>query len=100
MPVWAHSGRELFFMDNNRGLIAAEFDTDSSGSPVGENETLFTIPTGYWDSSGVGTLYGVAADDQRFLMARLYQGESQESPDSPFILVNNFFEELKRLVPK
>ncbi len=102
MPVWAHSGRELFFMDSNRGLVAAEFDpdfdTDSSGSPIGERVTLFTLPPMYTTST-VNIVYGVAPGDQRFLMARAYQDETQESPASPFVLVNNFFEELKQRVP-
>jgi len=102
MPVWAHSGRELFFVDGNRGLIAAEFDSEfdvgSSGSPVGEKETLFTLPLGY-SVSTVNTVFGVAPGDQRFLMARIYRDETQERPDSPFVLVNNFFEELKERVP-
>ena len=42
----------------------------------------------------------VTPDDQRFLMARQYQGNAEEeAASSPFILVQNFFEELERLVP-
>ncbi len=95
MPVWAHSGRELFFVDINRGLIAAQVDTDS-GFQVGEKETLFTLPPGYLISNA-NTLYGVAPDDQRFIMARFYQAE--EGPGSALILVQNWFEELERRVP-
>ncbi len=98
MPVWAHSGRELFFMDNSRVLIAAEFDTDSSGSPVGEKQTLFTLPPRY-SVSPANTVYGVAPDDQRFLMARPYQGSAGETFVSELVLVQNFFEELRERVP-
>ena len=49
-------------------------------------------PTG----SGNSELYDVAVDDQRFLMARR-SGADETAPS--FILVQNFFEELKRLVP-
>ena len=94
MPVWAHNGRELFFMDEeNRDLIAAAVITEP-GFQVGEKETLFAVPPGYHTSQRV-TLYDVASDDQRFLMARPYQPEGV----SPFVLVTNFFEELKLLVP-
>ncbi len=96
MPVWAHSGRELFFVDDNGGLVAAQVDTDS-GFRVGEKETLFTLPPGY-RTAQTNTLYGVTPDDQRFLMARAYQGESQENTGPRFVLVNNFFEELKARV--
>ncbi len=46
MPEWAHSGRELFFVDGSRALVAAQVETDS-GFQVGEKETLFTLPPGY-----------------------------------------------------
>ena len=95
MPVWAHSGRELFFVDNNLNLIATQFDADS-GFQVGEKETLFTLPPGYLLSTA-NTLYGVAPDDQRFIMARFYQAD--EGRGSALILVQNWFEELKRRVP-
>ena len=97
MPVWAHSGRELFFMDSNRDLIAAEFNADSPGPPVGEREALFTLPAGY-STSNSNTVYGVTPDDQRFLMARAYQGSDGEAVLSELVLVQNFFEELKESV--
>ena len=97
MPVWAYSGRELFFVDRGRGLVAAEINPDS-GSMVGEKETLFTLPGLYQIGTG-NTLYGVTPDDQRFLMARAYQDNEREAFDSQLILVQNFFEELRQRVP-
>ncbi len=96
MPVWAHSGNELFFRDGDGGLVAAQIDADS-GFQVGEKETLFRLPNEYWVSP-TNILYGVAPDDQRFLMARGYLGDSQEGPERRFVLVNNFFEELRARV--
>ncbi|MCH7935117.1 MAG: hypothetical protein IIC36_14085, partial [Gemmatimonadetes bacterium] len=58
---------------------------------------LFTLPPGY-RTSETNTLYGVAPDDQRFLMARAYQSESQENTGPRFVLVNNFFEVLRERV--
>ena len=29
MPMWANSGRELYYLDDNLGLVAAQVDTDS-----------------------------------------------------------------------
>jgi Tol biopolymer transport system component len=95
MPVWAHSGRELFFW-NVSGLVAAQVDTNS-GFQVGEKQRLFTLTPEY-RSAQTNTLFGVSPDDQRFLMARAYQGDSQEAPERPFVLVNNFFEELRARV--
>ena len=30
MPVWAHNGRELFYVDDSRALVAAQVETDPS----------------------------------------------------------------------
>jgi dipeptidyl aminopeptidase/acylaminoacyl peptidase len=94
MPAWAHSGGELFFMDSDRDLIAVEFNADSQGPPVGEEEVLFRLPAGYATSNS-NTVYGVTPDDQRFLMARAYQGGDGEAVLSELVLVQNFFEELR-----
>ena len=95
-PVWAHSGQELFFVDDGGSLVAAQINTEQ-GFRVGEKETLFRLPPGF-RTSEANTLFGVAPDDQRFLMARVYQADSQGSADSGFVLVNNFFEELRTRV--
>ena len=94
-PLWARSGRELFFVDpDTRDLMAAQFDTDSG--QVLAPETLFTMPPGYLVNAG-WNFYDVASDDQRFLMVRPYVGEGDESA-TELILVQNFFEVLKERV--
>jgi serine/threonine-protein kinase len=94
-PVWAKSGRELFFVGAERELVATQFDPASGRSLA--QETLFTTPDGYL--LGIGNnFYDVSTDGERFLMARPYVGD-REDVASRFVLVQNFFEELKRLVP-
>jgi hypothetical protein len=95
MPLWAHSGRELFFVQPNNALIAVEVELGSGFQVVGRVE-LFTIPDSYRTST-TNSVYDLSPDDQRFLMARSYQ--PPEGSHSPFVLVQNFGEELKRLVP-
>ena len=101
-PVWAHNGRELFFVNPATSeVMAAEFTTTGNTFRRERLMRMFTIP-GDFVSVGNATArsYDVAPDDQRFLMARAYQGDTQEeAASSRFILVQNFFEELKRLVP-
>ena len=84
-------------MDGERGLVAVEFDP-ASGRLLGQ-ETLFTIPAGYAVQEG-DNFYDVSSDGERFLMARPYRGADEvEGPTTEVIVVENFFEELKRLVP-
>ena len=95
-PLWAHSGGELFFVDaGRRSLIAAEMETDQ-GFRVLQRETLFVLDTGVLGDPGA-RFYEIAPDDQRFLMIRLTltipTGEIGR-----FILVENWFEELRERV--
>ncbi len=93
-PVWAHSGRELFFLDPNNALVAVQIET-TPGFRVVEQQTLFTVPPEYYDDEGTD-FYDVSLDDQRFLMGR---GLGLTAESQNLIMVTNFFEELKRLVP-
>jgi serine/threonine-protein kinase len=95
-PLWAKNGREIFFVDGDRGLVAATFDP-TSGTLLGQ-ETLFTIPADVLTVDG-NNFYDVTADGDRLLMARIYAGEAGSDEEPQFILIQNFFEELKRLVP-
>ena len=83
-------------MDADRRLIAAEVETDS-GFRVVQRGTLFTVGPEYrlGGLSGRSDFYDIAPDDQRFLMGR-FAGMAALSGDSRrFILVQNFFEELR-----
>ena len=92
-PVWAHSGRELFYRNGDNEMMAVQFTENPTFATVRE-DMLFPM-----DSYMVGEatrLYDVRADDQEFVMLRI--GE-EGADDSELILIENFFEELKRLVP-
>ena len=98
-PLWAHSGGELFFVDADRGLIVAEVETDPRFRVV-QRETLFTVgPEILLGSlSGGSDFYDISPDDQRFLMGRFAGTAALSGESQRFILVQNFFEELERLV--
>ena len=95
-PVWAHNGRELFFFNpSSRQLRSAEFTATSTSFQLSRVTDLFEVPRSFfWNTNGNNDPYDVDLDDQRFLMARVYG--SDDAP-TPFVLVQNFFEELERL---
>ena len=96
-PVWAHNGRELFFADpETRELKAAAFTTTPTTFQRSQLTTLFEMPATYFGPAGSHDFYDVALDDERFLMAR---GYGSDDTSTSLVLVQNFFEELKRLVP-
>jgi serine/threonine-protein kinase len=94
-PVWAHNGRELFFVSANGDIRVAEFEATTDSFERGRVSTLFSA-LGYVlrfnDRS-----YDIAPDDRRFMMVRDVGTGSQ--PATRVILVQSFFEEVKRLVP-
>ena len=94
-PLWSKDGRELFYTDANRGFVVTGFDP--AAGEVLTRETLFTIPVDYEAETG-NNAYDVTLDGERFLMARAYGGEGEDEGPR-FILVQNFFEELRQRVP-
>jgi len=90
-PVWAHSGQELFYKSQGN-LMVVSVQTGPTFT-TGEVRQLFST-LGYFHFP-VHRSYDVTADDQRFVMIRVQEAAGA----AELILVLNFFEELKRLVP-
>ncbi len=67
-PVWAHSGRELFFVDGADQLVAAEISTSPTFA-VGRQQRLFSFAAFVHDEWGHS--WAVAPDDRRFLTLQL-----------------------------
>ena len=88
-PLWAHSGRELFYQNGVGELVSVEVVPGRTFA-MGQRRVLFSL-SGY--SLSVNR-YDVTPDDQRFVMIRFRGG----GDDSELIVVENFFEELKAKV--
>ena len=93
-PLWAPDGRELYYL-SGAALMAAPIQTDPSFTP-GTPEVLFE---GNYYYSSQGRSYDVAPDGQRFLMIKAGDLSDESSSAPELIIVENWFEELKRLVP-
>jgi serine/threonine-protein kinase len=94
-PVWARSGRELFYLDASNALTAVPVSTSkptiSIGSPAKLFDTRYAQPN-------PSRHYDVSADGQRFLMLKFSQtGEPDATPLS-MVVVEQWFEELKQRV--
>jgi serine/threonine protein kinase/Tol biopolymer transport system component len=88
-PVWAASGRELFYRDGDRMMAVGV-----AGYPVlavGKPQLLFTASFVRANSPS----YAVTRDGQHFLMMR----EGETEPARQLNVVVNWFEELKRRIP-
>jgi Tol biopolymer transport system component len=91
-PVWAHSGRELFFVNSANQLLAAEVTTTPRFA-VGRQQVLFSVAGFSRDLNH--RAYAITPDDRRFVMIQNILFASGD-----LVMVENWFEVLKeRLRP-
>ena len=100
-PLWSPDGRELFYLSgganlNRPVLMVVPIQTDSTFTP-GKPEVLFEGP--YRTAEPTGRTYDVSPDGQRFLMIKEGGGAEDASAPAELIIVQHWFEELRRLVP-
>ena len=95
-PLWSPDGRELFFYSGDT-MWAVPVETEPSFR-AGNPEPLFqgTYQVGdlrFWP-------FDIAPDGERFLMLKRGATPADDAAASPeLVVVFNWFEELKRLVP-
>ena len=91
-PIWAHNGREIFYVSGDDSWVVAEVRTDPDFA-VESRERLGSAQG--FATSRLIRRFDVAPDDQRLLVLRAVAGISLTQD----VVVQNFFEELERLVP-
>jgi len=92
-PQWGRDGKELFYISDERTLMAVPVKLASSAAEplrVGQAKSLFRVPM--LDTFVVGRTYEVSNDGQRFLMRSLASGATPP----PLTLVLNWQTQLKR----
>jgi serine/threonine-protein kinase len=97
-PLWARSGKELFFIDRSGALTGVRVEGQSSftiGTPakILDSSYVWSVPT------YAGRMYDISPDGQRFLMLKQSSLPDRTSAPRSITVVQNWFEELKRLVP-
>ena len=97
-PVWARSGDELFFWSPPDSTIQS-VRVERSSSWRSSTPTKVLQGLAYYGGTGsLGRTFDVAGDGKRFLMIK--PGSSDAAPQSQkLIFVQNWDQELKRLVP-
>jgi serine/threonine-protein kinase len=95
-PLWSRDGRELFFLSlDGRQMLAVPMQSGST-LKAGLPQVLFEAAISV---QGVGARPYDVAPDGRFLIMRDVQTEGGGGTPSNIIVVLNWLEELKRLVP-
>jgi serine/threonine-protein kinase len=94
-PLWARDGKRLFYRKwPARQVWAVDIRTDG-GFSLGKPRLLIEKP-GY-QSAFPASCYDLSLDSKRFLMVK--QEDRNPTPVTEIVLVQNWFEELERLVP-
>ena len=99
-PLWARNGRELFFLDGDNNLMSVAVPRSGSFTPGNPTKILGTLAARYF-TAGPGRTYDVSRDGQQFLMIRAGVTADLTSPTTStnIVVVANWLEELKQLVP-
>ncbi len=95
--LWGRAGRELFYLSLSGQLTAVPIRPNPSFNP-GNPEVV--LEQAYWFRAGkfVGRTYDISPDGTRFLMIEA-SSPSAEAEPMQLILVQNWLDELQRLVP-
>jgi serine/threonine-protein kinase len=94
-PLWSRDGRELFYMNPAREMMAVPFAAGAGEPRLGARERLFRLDQAiYMTSREFYTPYDVAPDG-RFIMARRVAPPEDALAQSPLIVVENWASELR-----
>ena len=104
-PTWSDDGRALFYLRRPRGApdavmrVPLDFTEGDPPSVIpGTPERLFDFGR-FFSSGGVGRIYDISPDGQRFLMITAAEAAAAELDRSRINVVFNWFEELNARVP-
>jgi|GEM_PF-658396 len=95
-PLWSRDGDELFYLQHDSGtqrLMAVSVQNDGSTFVFENRAALLDWP---YFADAQGRSYDVSLDGQQFLVVKA----DKEDRLRQFVVVQNWVEELKRLVPR
>ncbi len=93
-PLWSPNGRELFYRDFSGAMMSVPVATGTPFTPGPPKRLFEGAEYSGSGASGGGKTYDISHDGSRFLMIRY-----ENQPETPLVVVVNWFEELKRLAP-
>jgi serine/threonine-protein kinase len=100
-PLWSPDGRQLFFISSQAQAMVVPVETEPTFRP-GTPKVMFELPPYYRSSrAGMDREWDIAPDGERFLLVNPGEVAATDAgaTQPQMIVVLNWFEELKRLVP-
>jgi len=96
-PLWSRSQEELVYVSPDGALMGVGV---ARGPSWAASAPALLVKAGYYTNPGdIGRTYDMALDAQRFLLIKEERRSDEPDPSTGIVVVQNWFEELKRLVP-
>ncbi|MDX1384719.1 MAG: hypothetical protein R3190_13795, partial [Thermoanaerobaculia bacterium] len=73
-PRWRGDGRELYYISQDRQLMAVAVGPSAASFEAGDSAPLFGVRVASWETLANGSQYAVTPDAQRFLVNREGEG--------------------------
>jgi serine/threonine-protein kinase len=93
-PAWTRNGTELVYLDASKHMTSVTVDPNDSTFRPSAPTTLFD--RAYAETASTHA-YDVSPDGDRFLMIKEATGAPENAPPPGFVVVEHWFEELRRL---
>jgi serine/threonine-protein kinase len=97
-PLWAPNSRELYFVDPEGRIVGVSVQS-GPGFIAGNPQVVVKNPLVRNPPAITGRMFDVSRDGRRFLLIKAGEGTEQAAPPLQIVVVQNWFEELKRLAP-
>jgi Tol biopolymer transport system component/predicted Ser/Thr protein kinase len=94
-PVWSRNGHELFYLENGRRLMVADYTARGDSFVAGTPRTWTGKPLLYLGSPPIYT-YDVSPDGKHVAAVLYSDGTADEKPITQVTFLLNFFDELRR----
>ncbi len=100
-PLWARTGAELFYFALDGTLMVVPVEARSTAWNAGAPAKVHAPGyfTGGFGAATSGRTYDVSPDGRRFLMIKQGDSGNQTAMPPQIVVVQNWFDELRRLVP-
>jgi Tol biopolymer transport system component len=97
-PLWSRDGKQVFFISRGRAM-SVPVETAPTFRP-GTPALMFELPP-FYSSAMIRTSrqWDIAPDGERFLIVSPGEAATDDHAQSRIVVVLNWYEELKRLVP-
>ncbi|MGD1071273.1 MAG: hypothetical protein ABSB15_14125, partial [Bryobacteraceae bacterium] len=94
-PLWARSGREIFFLNAANRMMAVPVPAGPSFT-YGKPEALFDF-TPYFSARSTGRMFDISPDGKRFLAIKPVGSAAAAHPS--IVVVSHWFDEVKARMP-